>query len=172
MHAGPKFHVSRPQVPFVPQCTHHRSVAWLPSLWCSNGLRLSWRPAPRHEQDCSRTLFVEAGPPLTTLAMCELPNLPYSSTVTILLLLWVTYFLWFYICWFCFAIICCSGRHPSATHVWDLFSYFRNVSHNNFTTIPQFFKENGYTTQGFGKVLLRAVLPLFVVVPPSLRRAC
>lgn len=44
-----------------------------------------------------------------------------------------------------------TGRHPSATHVWDLFSYFRNVT-GNFTTIPQFFKERGYNTQGMGKI--------------------
>lgn len=44
-----------------------------------------------------------------------------------------------------------TGRHATATHVWDLFSYFRNIT-GNFTTIPQHFKESGYMTAGMGKI--------------------
>jgi hypothetical protein len=45
-----------------------------------------------------------------------------------------------------------TGRHTSATHVWDLFSYFRNTT-GNFTTLPQYFKEkHGYKTYGMGKI--------------------
>ena len=45
-----------------------------------------------------------------------------------------------------------TGRHVGRTHVWDLYSYFRNVTEGNFTTIPQYFKERGYVTQGAGKI--------------------
>jgi iduronate 2-sulfatase len=44
-----------------------------------------------------------------------------------------------------------TGRHATTTHVWDLFSYFRNVT-GNLTTIPQYFKEAGYLTAGMGKI--------------------
>ena len=44
-----------------------------------------------------------------------------------------------------------TGRRPDTTHVYDLFTYWRNAG-GNFTTIPQFFKENGYITQGMGKI--------------------
>jgi hypothetical protein len=41
-----------------------------------------------------------------------------------------------------------TGRHATSTHVWDLFSYFRDIT-GNFTTIPQYFKEQaGYSTYG------------------------
>ena len=44
-----------------------------------------------------------------------------------------------------------TGRRPDTTHVHDLIQYWRNVG-GNFTTIPQYFKENGYTTAGMGKI--------------------
>ena len=45
-----------------------------------------------------------------------------------------------------------TGRHTSTTHVWDLFSYFRNVSSaGNWSTIPGYFKDvHGYRTWGMG----------------------
>jgi len=54
--------------------------------------------------------------------------------------------------------ICCpsrssflTGRRPDTTKVWDLITYFR-TSGGNFTTLPQYFKENGYSTAGMGKI--------------------
>ena len=44
-----------------------------------------------------------------------------------------------------------TGRRPDTTHVYDLDKYFREVG-GNFTTIPQYFKENGYRTIGMGKI--------------------
>ena len=44
-----------------------------------------------------------------------------------------------------------TSRHPTTTRVWDTSSYWRNVS-GNFTTIPQYFKEEGYLTAGMGKL--------------------
>ncbi len=44
-----------------------------------------------------------------------------------------------------------TGRRPDTTHVYDLYAYFREVG-GNFTTIPQYFKENGYFSVGMGKV--------------------
>jgi len=44
-----------------------------------------------------------------------------------------------------------TGRRPDTTHVYDLQRYWRNVG-GNFTTIPQFFKENGYISAGMGKI--------------------
>eukprot|EP00947_MAST-08B_sp_MAST-8B-sp1_P003771 g3771.t1 len=45
-----------------------------------------------------------------------------------------------------------TGRHAGSTRVWDLYSYWRNVS-GNFTTIPQYFKdEGGYHSVGMGKI--------------------
>ncbi len=44
-----------------------------------------------------------------------------------------------------------TGRHVGRTHVWDLYSYFRNVT-GNYTTIPQYFKEKGFLTKGMGKI--------------------
>lgn len=54
--------------------------------------------------------------------------------------------------------ICCptrssflTGRRPDTTKVWDLHTQFR-ISGGNFTTLPQFFREHGYWSQGMGKV--------------------
>eukprot|EP01050_Picozoa_sp_SAG11_P025939 SAG11_NODE_6034_length_1405_cov_1.530628_1_plen_387_part_01 len=44
-----------------------------------------------------------------------------------------------------------TSRRPDATHVWDLYSYWRDVS-GNFTSIPQWFREQGYFTAGSGKI--------------------
>jgi iduronate 2-sulfatase len=44
-----------------------------------------------------------------------------------------------------------TGRRPDTTHVYDMNHYFREVG-GNFTTIPQYFKENGYLSIGMGKV--------------------
>ena len=44
-----------------------------------------------------------------------------------------------------------TGRRPDTTHVYDLVKYFRKVG-GNFTTIPQFFKDNGYLAAGMGKI--------------------
>ncbi|ESO91459.1 hypothetical protein LOTGIDRAFT_182753, partial [Lottia gigantea] len=44
-----------------------------------------------------------------------------------------------------------TGRRPDTTHVYDLVHYFRNVG-GNYTTIPEFFKNNGYSSIGMGKI--------------------
>ena len=44
-----------------------------------------------------------------------------------------------------------TGRRPDTTHVYDLQTYWRK-SGGNFTTIPQYFKENGYVSIGMGKI--------------------
>ena len=44
-----------------------------------------------------------------------------------------------------------TGRRPDTTHVYDLVHYWREVG-GNFTTLPQYFKNHGYLTQGMGKI--------------------
>ena len=44
-----------------------------------------------------------------------------------------------------------TGRRPDTTHVWDLYTYFRE-SGGDFTTVPQYFKQNGYKSIGIGKI--------------------
>ena len=44
-----------------------------------------------------------------------------------------------------------TGRRPDTTHVYDLVTYWRDVG-GNFTTIPQYFKNNGYVSAGMGKI--------------------
>ena len=44
-----------------------------------------------------------------------------------------------------------TGRRPDTTQVHDLNTYWRDTG-GNFTTIPQYFKENGYYTVGMGKI--------------------
>lgn len=44
-----------------------------------------------------------------------------------------------------------TGRRPDTTHVYDLIHYFRKVG-GNFTTLPEYFKMNGYISVGMGKV--------------------
>lgn len=48
-----------------------------------------------------------------------------------------------------------TGRMPDTTEVWDLTTYWRNGgSHSlpGFTTLPQYFREEGFTTMSFGKI--------------------
>nr|KAF6435852.1 hypothetical protein HJG63_012575 [Rousettus aegyptiacus] len=44
-----------------------------------------------------------------------------------------------------------TGRRPDTTCLYDFDSYWR-VHAGNFSTIPQYFKENGYVTMSVGKV--------------------
>jgi iduronate 2-sulfatase len=44
-----------------------------------------------------------------------------------------------------------TSRRPDTTRLYDFGSYWRNHA-GNFTTIPQYFKENGYRTVSMGKV--------------------
>jgi iduronate 2-sulfatase len=44
-----------------------------------------------------------------------------------------------------------AGRRPDTTRVTDLIHYWRDVG-GNYTTIPQYFKQNGYRTIGMGKI--------------------
>ena len=44
-----------------------------------------------------------------------------------------------------------TGRRPDTTHIYDLLHYFRDVG-GNFTTIPEYFKLNGYQSIGMGKI--------------------
>lgn len=44
-----------------------------------------------------------------------------------------------------------TSRRPDTLRLYDFYNYWRNFS-GNFTTLPQFFKENGYETMSIGKV--------------------
>ncbi len=44
-----------------------------------------------------------------------------------------------------------TGRRPDTTHVYTIGPYFRNIT-GNFTTLPEYFKQQGYITAGLGKV--------------------
>ena len=44
-----------------------------------------------------------------------------------------------------------TGRRPDTTRIWEIGPYFRKVG-GNFTTLPQYFKQNGYTSVGMGKI--------------------
>lgn len=44
-----------------------------------------------------------------------------------------------------------TGRRPDTTHIYDLVHYFRKLG-GNFTTIPEYFKLNGYISAGMGKI--------------------
>lgn len=44
-----------------------------------------------------------------------------------------------------------TSRRPDTTRVWDIVTNFRK-SGGNFTTIPQFYKSNGYASAGIGKI--------------------
>lgn len=56
-----------------------------------------------------------------------------------------------------------TGRRPDTTRLYDFNSYWRAHS-GNFSTIPQYFKENGYVTMSVGKVFH----PGTAFAPPSL----
>ena len=45
-----------------------------------------------------------------------------------------------------------TGLRPDTLKVWDLKTHFRK-HHPNIVTLPQYFKQQGYYTQSFGKVL-------------------
>ncbi len=44
-----------------------------------------------------------------------------------------------------------TARRPDTTHVYTGKEYFRDIT-ANFTTLPEYFKNNGYLTAGLGKV--------------------
>jgi len=44
-----------------------------------------------------------------------------------------------------------TSRRPDRTRVYDLYVFFRDVA-ANYTTIPQWFRMNGYNTIGMGKI--------------------
>ncbi|XP_075161794.1 iduronate 2-sulfatase isoform X2 [Haematobia irritans] len=44
-----------------------------------------------------------------------------------------------------------TSRRPDTIHLYDFYSYWR-TSQGNFTTLPQYFKENGYYTYSVGKI--------------------
>lgn len=44
-----------------------------------------------------------------------------------------------------------TGRRPDKLHLYDFYSYWRDVV-GNFSTFPQIFKENGYDTYSVGKI--------------------
>ncbi|RVE43119.1 hypothetical protein evm_012235 [Chilo suppressalis] len=44
-----------------------------------------------------------------------------------------------------------TGRRPDSLRLYDFYSYWRQTI-GNFTTFPQFFKENGYETFSVGKI--------------------
>ncbi|XP_060581910.1 iduronate 2-sulfatase-like [Ruditapes philippinarum] len=44
-----------------------------------------------------------------------------------------------------------TGRRPDTTRVWEIGPYFRDVG-GNFTTLPEYFKMNGYRAVGMGKI--------------------
>ncbi|XP_030790112.1 iduronate 2-sulfatase-like [Rhinopithecus roxellana] len=49
-------------------------------------------------------------------------------------------------------------RRPDTTRLYDFNSYWR-VHAGNFSTIPQYFKENGYVTMSVGKVFHPGTAP-------------
>ncbi|XP_065499535.1 iduronate 2-sulfatase isoform X2 [Caloenas nicobarica] len=44
-----------------------------------------------------------------------------------------------------------TGRRPDTTRLYDFYSYWR-VHAGNYSTMPQYFKENGYVTLSVGKI--------------------
>ncbi|OXB75222.1 UNVERIFIED_CONTAM: hypothetical protein H355_016955, partial [Colinus virginianus] len=44
-----------------------------------------------------------------------------------------------------------TGRRPDTTRLYDFYSYWR-VHAGNYSTVPQYFRENGYMTMSVGKV--------------------
>ncbi|ELU18596.1 hypothetical protein CAPTEDRAFT_96261 [Capitella teleta] len=44
-----------------------------------------------------------------------------------------------------------TSRRPDTTRLYDFHHYWRTFA-GNYTTLPQYFKENGYFTQSVGKV--------------------
>ncbi|XP_046563742.1 iduronate 2-sulfatase-like [Haliotis rubra] len=44
-----------------------------------------------------------------------------------------------------------TSRRPETSHIWCIGPYFRQYG-GNFTTLPEYFKQNGYRTIGMGKI--------------------
>jgi len=44
-----------------------------------------------------------------------------------------------------------TSRRPDTLQLYDFYSYWRNTV-GNYTTLPQYLKNNGYTTMSIGKV--------------------
>ncbi|XP_071095239.1 iduronate 2-sulfatase-like [Haliotis cracherodii] len=44
-----------------------------------------------------------------------------------------------------------TSRRPETTHIWTIGPYFRQYG-GNVTTLPEYFKQNGYRTIGMGKI--------------------
>eukprot|EP01052_Picozoa_sp_SAG31_P054852 SAG31_NODE_14824_length_785_cov_1.839650_2_plen_76_part_01 len=55
-----------------------------------------------------------------------------------------------------------SGRRPDTTRVWNFVGSFRDAaaSGGSWTTLPQYFKEAGFLTYGFGKLFHPGSPPL------------
>lgn len=54
-----------------------------------------------------------------------------------------------------------TGRRPNTTHVVNNDQWFRKLGNgHSIFTIPQYFKQNGYVTIGFGKVFHLLAIPL------------
>ena len=45
-----------------------------------------------------------------------------------------------------------TGRRPDTTHIYTMHNIDFREAGGDFTTIPQFFKERGYQTDGYGKI--------------------
>ena len=45
-----------------------------------------------------------------------------------------------------------TSRRPDTSRVWAIGPYFRQTTGRNYTTLPQFFKNNGYRSIGHGKI--------------------
>lgn len=58
-----------------------------------------------------------------------------------------------------------TSRRPETTRLFDFYSYFRQFS-GNFTTLPQYFKENGYDTYSIGKVSIGKVIMVIQCFTP------
>lgn len=61
-----------------------------------------------------------------------------------------------------------TSRRPDTTRVYDFHSYWR-VQSGNYTTMPQYFKANGYHSMSVGKVFHPGGP---VILPTSRRRKC
>lgn len=51
-----------------------------------------------------------------------------------------------------------TSRRPDTTRVFDNSGYWRNIG-GNFTTLPQYFKQNGYFTASIGKIFHHTATP-------------
>lgn len=51
-----------------------------------------------------------------------------------------------------------TSRRPDTLHLYDFYNYWRS-SVFNFTTLPQYFKENNYCTASIGKIFHPGVTP-------------